>query len=632
MILLPDVILNIGGVENRLSLQDPYTLNGKIITNISIDYSQENCYATNYFGQRMCTTINHHSTIQIRNEENYNIEISGNILAQIICDKLINFFSEMNREVVEIGESPRYWWTIQLGYGIDNYIRDLGRQCEKIQNSYISYSIYGRNFIDNCKERLRNQGRLSYTRMVNDNQDWYYSPTLSTSHYSHAEGYTTRVNPYTYAAYQPAFINYGVAVSSESSKQKKYIHDFDYKPTYIKNYMPDEDKSSTLLLGAEIEVAGNDKILDKEEVVKKCIQIMNGSDDDTEDLIYSTSDSTVQIELDTMPCTLDFHKQRMNYKELFKYLDELGYKGHDCKNAGLHIHADRSYLGNTELKQQLVITKILYILEKFNDEICVIARRNHDYSKFVGKEEVKKTLHKLYSKYEDSGKKVALNLKHKDTIEFRCFRSTLRYETFILTLEFVKDIIDYAKSVNIEDIELIQWTDLMNTFSDELKEYYNDRLEKEKKKKEEEKKNSITFGSGSLHFTDASGERFSLGDVDSLSLDTVTTTFADTIDSVFSCNRLRSLSSSLGTCSATFETSSSSMNFLSNLLRETSNSAIEQLETRIENLSEVESKKKEIKDLKKRIKNSRSYMEKAHLNTELCRAQKELKKLKRIAS
>ena len=35
------------------------------------------------------------------------------------------------------------------------------------------------------------------------------------------------------------------------------------------------------------------------------------------------SDSTVQIEFDTMPCSLEFHKNKMNYREMFEYLEEI---------------------------------------------------------------------------------------------------------------------------------------------------------------------------------------------------------------------------------------------------------------------------------------------------------------------
>lgn len=269
-----------------------------------------------------------------------------------------------------------------------------------------------------------------------------------------------------------------------SSRSKTYIHKFNYVPKYIKHFMPGESEDTTLLLGAEIEVGGNNNISsdnDKNSTVKKCIQIMNGSDSDEENLIYSTHDSTVQIEFDTMPCSLEFHKNKMNYREMFEYLDKEGYKGHDCETAGLHIHANRSYLGKSRISQELVISKILYILEKFNDEICVIARRDNDYSEFAGEKQNEDSIVELYGKYKDKGKRAALNLQHKDTIEFRMFKSTLKYETFILTLEFVKDIIDYAKSVDIEEIELAKWSDLMNCFSSELRKYYEFRYQKKVK-------------------------------------------------------------------------------------------------------------------------------------------------------
>lgn len=189
-----------------------------------------------------------------------------------------------------------------------------------------------------------------------------------------------------------------------SSRFKTYIHQFNYVPKYIKHFMPGESEDTTLLLGAEIEVGGNNNISsdnDKNSTVKKCIQIMNGSDSDEENLIYSTHDSTVQIEFDTMPCSLEFHKNKMNYREMFEYLDKEGYKGHDCETAGLHIHANRSYLGKSRISQELVISKILYILEKFNDEICVIARRDNDYSEFAGEKQNEDSIVELYGKYKD---------------------------------------------------------------------------------------------------------------------------------------------------------------------------------------------------------------------------------------
>ena len=264
---------------------------------------------------------------------------------------------------------------------------------------------------------------------------------------------------------------------------KKYVHEYNYKPEYIKHVLPDEDISTTLLLGVEIEVGGNQKDPGSDDgrndIVKKCIQIMNESDSDEEKFIYSTHDSSVQIELDTMPCSLRYHKEKMNYKELFKYLDEIGYKGHDCESAGLHVHVNRDYLGETKFQQELVISKILYLMEKFNKEICVIARRSTYYSDFPGDKEKVETLFSNFDKYLVRGKNAALNLQHPNTIEFRMFKSTLNYDSFINVLDFVACLVDYTRATSIEDIEFTKWEDFMNVFPNNLKKYYTYRFEYE---------------------------------------------------------------------------------------------------------------------------------------------------------
>lgn len=280
--------------------------------------------------------------------------------------------------------------------------------------------------------------------------------------------------------------SFSIEFNEMSQPVKKYIHTYNYKPDYIPHYIENENPETTLLLGAEIEVAGNHPETDrriKEDTVKKCIQIMNGSDSDEESLIYSTHDGTVQIEFDTMPCSLEFHKNKMNYRKMFKYLDSVGYKGHDCDCAGLHIHADRKYLGRTKFQQDLVIAKILYIIEKFNDDLCIIARRNNNYSVFCGDKCTSDTAVTLYGKYRNIGKMAALNLQHSNTIEFRMFRSTLKYETLLLTLELVQDIINFSKNISFEELEDMSWNDLMDTFSDALKRYYISRRNKKFEKK-----------------------------------------------------------------------------------------------------------------------------------------------------
>ncbi len=535
MRLVPDFQFN----GHMISLQEPYTIDNELIVNVRRDN-----------GIIKIHTVKVHTMVfELFNREYsfsmYRLNCTIKYKYEVLSSN--NFYDEQNRPV-------------RIPSDFSEYYNRLLSQSAQCRNCEIIREHY---------QRLIAQRRFSLDRP----NYWFRNGILS--------GTNTYINDEYFQDYYPSFV---------VTKSKKYIHPYNYKPEYIHYKLDIED--SPLLLGAEIEVDGNidkDEYDNREQIVKKCIQIMNGSDSDEENLIYSTSDSTVQIELDTMPCSLEYHKT-LNYKEMFRYLDKQGYKGHDADSAGLHIHADRKYLGKTELMQQLTISKILYILEKFNDEICVIARRNNSYSQFVGNGKNETTVVDLYGKYKDKGKRVALNLQHPETIEFRCFRSTLKYETFILTLEFVQDIIDYAKSINIEEIELIQWDDLMKTFSDELKLYYEERLKKNKGKNNQEFfiKESILSGIRGIDISSTARRNLDFNS------DYMTVRYNEAVRNL--------------------------------LIPETS---VELAERTYEVNMTEDGIEKYIRKLKKQIKNCRNYLEKKKLEKELTEYQKKLKKLKK---
>lgn len=726
MVLLPDMTFYLNSGEHILSLQDPYTLDGKLITACEITEEPEYVNAVDALGAtitRLAYSIQR--TVKIINEDSFTISLSYEFLANMVRTDVSHFFREHESigNVIRVGESG-HAWDIERHYNESDYLRDIQRQCERI---YVCSSGY--SYAEMCRNRLRNQGRMPRRERI----DCFDSVNLSTYDdllRSWSNSITNVSNSDTWTISFDESLD--TATSRTTTLSKKYIHQYNYKPEYIKHYMPDEDET-TLLLGAEIEVdcggeseehaknvleimcgkysdnfpaADDDKeitmpvcvtakrnevvklkegyikntivvcglddngiivktyslssissrmsysINDNDEIIfptdenellsfddgyinnfmitytrkvnaKELINKANdypGSlfDDVKEDKMYCTHDGSLRngIEFDTMPCTLKYHKNEMNYKEMFKYLDEHGYKAHDTDTCGLHVHANRSYLGKSELMQQLTISKILYILEKFNDEICVIARRNNRYSQFMGKGKDEKSIVELYGKYKSgiNNKYVALNLQHDETIEFRCFKSTLKYETFILTLEFVKNIIDYAKSINIEEVELIKWSDLMDTFSDELKEYYNTRLEKENKKEKEEKSSSsnINLGSGTIYFSNGT----IISGVDAVSTVSDCNGHAHRVAYNFS-----GWSDLFESVSVSADSFSASLNSL--VLGASSSTTNGYREDTVESL------KKEIKSLKKKIKNCNNYMERVQLNDKLSRKQKELKKLKR---
>lgn len=454
-----------------LNLHYPYSVNGKIINYTHLGYRGDACYVVD---NEYNTYYLPHNYAEIINDA---LKLHSNIYHECDTDscrrQIIIKLENINRR--EYGRND---------FELLNSVAEQSRNGTYCRDRILYDTTCDKAFVYDCDGARITTIRLCHLE-PSTTQRGRRSEVTSTFEEELNINNFNRLIDNVRASSNSCEFERGYFRSFVSSRSKTYIHQFNYVPKYIKHFMPGESEDTTLLLGAEIEVGGNNNISsdnDKNSTVKKCIQIMNGSDSDEENLIYSTHDSTVQIEFDTMPCSLEFHKNKMNYREMFEYLDKEGYKGHDCKTAGLHIHANRNYLGKSRISQELVISKILYILEKFNDEICVIARRDNEYSEFVGSKKEENSLVELYGKYKDHGKRAALNLQHKDTIEFRMFKSTLKYETFILTLEFVKDIIDYAKSASIEEIELIKWADLMKLFSPALRNYYTERYNKQYKK------------------------------------------------------------------------------------------------------------------------------------------------------
>ena len=492
MSYLPIIRFNTEGQLFNLNLHYPHSVNGKIITCTHLGHTGDACYIIDQELNRYYLPYNYAEII------NDALKLHSNIYHEFVTD------SRIHQIITEFENIDRYGYDRNnlelLNHVLERQIRNGSYLHDRIfyDTTYNKVSVFDCNGVI-IRAVYLNQ-RFTPPSTQRGRRAEVTSTFLTADEIARANNRSElddrERTVHAYDGYRHHGFSTGHPVNESISDReyhhdfydmkvkKTYIHSFNYVPEYIKHFMPGESEDTTLLLGAEIEVGGNNNIPsdnDKNSTVKKCIQIMNGSDSDEENLIYSTHDSTVQIEFDTMPCSLEFHKNKMNYREMFEYLDKEGYKGHDCKTAGLHIHANRSYLGKSRISQELVISKILYILEKFNDEICVIARRDNDYSEFAGEKQNEDSIVELYGKYKEKGKRAALNLQHKDTIEFRMFKSTLKYETFILTLEFVKDIIDYAKSVDIEEIELAKWSDLMNCFSTELREYYEFRYQKKVK-------------------------------------------------------------------------------------------------------------------------------------------------------
>lgn len=138
-----------------------------------------------------------------------------------------------------------------------------------------------------------------------------------------------------------------------------------------------------------------------------------------------------------MLLTLDFHKS-FQWRDVFGEMLDGGLEAHDLgDNVGFHVHFNRNFLTVVEM------TKLDFYLHLNKEQFEKIARRKEvnfaGYKKFDG--DIKK-----FGKGDDRFQSV--NFTNTNTVEIRIFRSTLRYETVIATLEIVDGLVRFVKTLN----------------------------------------------------------------------------------------------------------------------------------------------------------------------------------------
>lgn len=441
---------------HKLSIIEPFTIDDKLITNICTDVYYGIAGPDTYY-IKMTLNFSEYFLIQTDHFNSW------------MGDVEMNHF--MRQQYMEYSHNENYFIAEKCQWYIDRadddmlYFRLFMLNVEK-QSSYIATDY--RMVREHC-EQLRLQDRPSDTPMQYCST-LYDTATMNANRcifadYSYSPSYTyTAIPPEQLRCTILNTMSYGTLYDI---KDNNIIHRYNYKPEYKKHYIG----NSSLLLGAEIEV---DCGGESETHAKEVLKIMNG--EESEENIFCVHDGSLKkgLEFPTQPGTLEWHKS-LPYEQMFDYLDKNGYKAHDTNTCGLHIHINRDFFGDAEAE---CIGKLMFIIEKFSNEFSVIGRRDCHYSKMFGYKGEK--CKELYDKgIRDKSKYNAINLLHDDTIEIRAFKGTLKYSTFMNTLEFVSDLAYFVKEHSSEAIERMTWKDLYNTFSDDLKQYYDERFAKQ---------------------------------------------------------------------------------------------------------------------------------------------------------
>lgn len=231
---------------------------------------------------------------------------------------------------------------------------------------------------------------------------------------------------------------------------------------------PDEK----LLFGFELEVYNKENNISNTNAATEVKRIMN-------QLVVCSYDGSIGdgFEIISHPMSYSYFLTQLDkIQEMLTYLRDKGFTSHNAGCCGLHIHVSREGLGCNSEERNNTINNALLLFENFMEEITIFSRRREAdiarWSQFLSKA-VYNTGDKLIGlKFVDDHKGttnryVAINLENKCTIEFRIFRGTLNFTSFMACFQFVNNLIEKSQH---ESIKGLTWKQLLGK-DKEVREY-----------------------------------------------------------------------------------------------------------------------------------------------------------------
>lgn len=254
-------------------------------------------------------------------------------------------------------------------------------------------------------------------------------------------------------------------------------------------------------MGFELEVDSKQYDINLDKVTDKIDELVNDefvntdTDDDDFNFINYECDCSLNngVELISQPATLSYHlSMRDKYDQMFKYLTrETSLRSHNTSTCGLHIHIDNEYLGSTETEVDRAQAKLLYLFERFEDEMTKFSRRKKsqlhwccsysddfcdvasaisnikncvDNSSTPTSDDISSVYKACHDKAEDKyylDRYYNVNITNDNTTEIRLWRGTLKIETFIATLKFTSRLAYLAKNYSTKKLVEMNWTDIL---------------------------------------------------------------------------------------------------------------------------------------------------------------------------
>lgn len=215
-----------------------------------------------------------------------------------------------------------------------------------------------------------------------------------------------------------------------------------------------DKRKSQIFLGLELEIEVNEDYSrsDKAENILSNIGVYTDNQNDRYTYCLAEDDGSLSygFELVTGYTGLDVHEKQLAY---FKKPIR-GLRSHDTSTCGLHIHIDkRNVTLNHATKMILFMNDsgnqklIKTIARRSSNRFCKVLNKKADYSWLKSAKRSSDPLRQLNEdRYE------CLNFHNDNTIEFRLFKGTLKFESIMSCLEFTYATWFFCKDNGYQDL------------------------------------------------------------------------------------------------------------------------------------------------------------------------------------
>ena len=290
-----------------------------------------------------------------------------------------------------------------------SYIEGYDDVCESCLDNYFTYSNYEGEWLhnDSAREALDENG--DRVTVSENNDDFYWSDEED------------------------------CYVHQDFSSGGGYIGDYHSSKRRMEFVDSPWTKLNKRFLGVELEVEVKDG--DRGDKAKAIAEWQENNLEHTGFFFERDGSLDCGFEMVSNPMGLDKHRETWKWVSSDRLIS--GLRSHNTSTCGLHVHVNRTSLTRT------IIDRAVFFLNRPANEklIKTIARR---YGAGYAKQK-SKALGKCHTN-PDRDRYEMLNLCNRETIEFRIFKGTLKYDSIMACIEFCHALLEFCAVTSNQEL------------------------------------------------------------------------------------------------------------------------------------------------------------------------------------